>query len=219
MSEPVVVPPSVSAKPPQTVASPALPSTAVSVLKGAAHQGFAEVREAGLVGMIQIRADLASPGLRAALSGLGYDLPQPREVRSPDGGGSSSGAAGLNGLAWMSPDELLLFCDYAEAARRARDLAERLEAEHALVLDVSDMRAVFRLSGARAAEVVMKLCPVDVATLPAMELRRTRAAQTAVALWRSGEAELTLICMRSVAGYVLGLLEVAARRGGEIFPG
>ena len=55
------------------------------------------------------------------------------------------------------------------------------------------------------------------ATLPEGELRRTRAAQVAAALWRSGPDEISLVCFRSVAGYMMGLLEVASRKGGEIF--
>ncbi len=36
---------------------------------------------------------------------------------------------------------------------------------------------MFRIRGAKADQVLMKLCPVDFGTLGADELRRTRAAQ------------------------------------------
>jgi sarcosine oxidase subunit gamma len=117
----------------------------------------------------------------------------------------------------MSPDELLLLCDYAQAPQIAADLASALADEHALVTVVSDARALFTVQGAKADQVLMKLCPVDFATLPEGELRRTRAAQVAAALWRSGPDEISLVCFRSVAGYMMGLLEVASRKGGEIF--
>ncbi|RWR13048.1 sarcosine oxidase subunit gamma [Paenirhodobacter populi] len=180
---------------------------AVSALKGVSHTGFATVAEAGLTGMIQIRADLASPRLAAVLAERGLAVPAQRKVVT--GGGRS--------LAWMSPDELLLFCSYDEARVLAGDLTAEMGGEHALIVNVSDMRAVFIITGAKRDEVLMKLCPVDFATLPEMELRRTRAAQTGVALWRSGPEEITLICFRSVAGYMMGLLETASRKGGEIF--
>ena len=63
----------------------------------------------------------------------------------------------------------------------------------------------------------MKLCPVDMAGLAEGEIRRTRAAQVAAAFWKSGPEEFTLVSFRSVAGYVMGLLDVSARAGSEIF--
>ncbi len=63
-----------------------------------------------------------------------------------------------------------------------------LRAEHHLAADVSDARAVFRIEGAKADQVLAKLCPVDLATLEPGELRRTRAAQVAAAFWRKTAA-------------------------------
>lgn len=180
---------------------------AVSALKGVSHAGFATVAEAGLTGMVTIRADFGSAALAAALKALGLKVPGVRQVVAAKG----------HSLAWMSPDELMLFCSYAEAGQIAADLSAALAGEHALVANISDMRSVFTVRGAKWAEVLMKLSPVDVLTLPQMEIRRTRAAQTGVAFWRSGPEEVTLICFRSVAGYMMGLLEVSARKGGEIF--
>ena len=182
-------------------------SEAVSALKGKSHTGFATVAEAGLTGMVSVRADLGSAALAAGLGALGLSVPGQRQVV----------AGGARSVAWMSPDELMIFCGYAEAVQVVAGLVAALGAEHSLVVDVSDMRSVFTITGARGDEVLMKLCPVDFATLPQMEMRRTRAAQTGVALWRSGPEEFRLICFRSVTGYVLGLLEVAARKGGEIY--
>ncbi|MFT3690053.1 sarcosine oxidase subunit gamma [Paenirhodobacter sp.] len=181
-------------------------SEAVSALKGRSQTGFATVAEAGPVGMVSLRADLGSAALAGALAALGLSVPGQRQV---------VGEGRL--AAWMSPDELLIFCAYEEAGQVVTDLSAALSAEHALVVDVSDMRSVFTITGAKGDEVLMKLCPVDFATLPQGEMRRTRAAQTGVALWRAGPEELRLICFRSVAGYVFGLLEAASRKGGEIF--
>lgn len=182
-------------------------SKAVSALNGQVVAGFATVAEAGLSGMVTIRADLGSKALAKALKALGLKTPGAREVAS-EGGRS---------VAWMSPDELLVLCSYEEAPQLAADLEAALAKEHALVTNVSDARARFTVSGAKADEVLMKLCPVDFATLKAGEMRRTRAAQVAAALWRSGPEELSIVCFRSVAGYMMGVLEVSARKGGEIF--
>jgi sarcosine oxidase, subunit gamma len=76
---------------------------------------------------------------------------------------------------------------------------------------------MFRIKGAKADQVLRKLCPVDFDTLAEGELRRTRAAQVAAALWKSAPDEYTLVSFRSVAAYVFGLLETSARPGSEIF--
>jgi len=182
-------------------------SEAVSALGGMTRTGFATVAEAGLKGMITIRADLGSGALAGALGGLGLSVPGQRGVVTGDG----------RTVAWMSSDELLLICSYDEAPGLATQIGDALAGEHSLVANVSDARASFTISGPKADEVAMKLSPVDFATLPAGEMRRTRTAQVAAALWRSGPEEISLVCFRSVAGYVMSLLEVSSRKGGEIY--
>lgn len=181
---------------------------AISPLGGRSYEGFARIAEAGLVGMITIRADLATPALAEALGALGLALPAMRRV--------SQGGEGLS-LAWMSPDELLLICSYEGAEAIAQSLSTALAGQHALVINVSDARALFTIEGPRAQEVLMKLAPVDFAHLADDEIRRTRAAQVAVAFWRSTPDRFSLICFRSVASYMMGLLEVSSRKGGELF--
>lgn len=184
-------------------------SDAVSALAGRSFQGFTRVAEAGLQGMITIRCDLASKALAKGLKGLGLSVPAQRRIVTADA------AAAL----WMSPDELLVLVPYADAVATVAALEKALAKDHALVADVSDARALFRISGAKADQALMKLCPVDFPSLAMGEVRRTRAAQVAAALWRSGENEISLICFRSVAGYVMGILEHSARPGSELFPG
>jgi heterotetrameric sarcosine oxidase gamma subunit len=107
---------------------------------------------------------------------------------------------GERGVAWMAPDELLVMVPLAEAGATLRALEEGLAGEFATAADVSHARAVFRVTGRHWRDVLAKLCPVDfapVAFLPG-EIRRTRAAQVAVAIWMSGEHEVTLVCFRSV---------------------
>lgn len=184
-------------------------SDAVSALNGRSHDGFARVAEAGLQGMITVRCDLASKALAKGLKTLGLSVPSQRRIV----------AAGERAALWMSPDELLVLVPYTDAVATVAALEKALAKDHALVADVSDARALFRLSGTKADQVLMKLCPVDFPTLAMGEVRRTRAAQVAAALWRSGADEISLICFRSVAGYVMGILEHSARPGSELFPG
>lgn len=184
-------------------------SNAVSALQGKAYEGFATVSEAGLQGMITLRGDLSSAKLKKAVkAAAGVDVPAARRIALKDG----------RGAGWMSPDELLILVPYAEAHATVEGLSKALAGEHHLVADVSDARAMFRIRGAKATEVLMKLCPVDLPNLAEGELRRTRAAQVAAALWKSGTDEFTLVSFRSVAGYVFGALELSAQPGSEIFP-
>lgn len=184
-------------------------SKAVSALGGVSHSGFVDVAEAGLRGMITVRGDLASARMRKALkAATGTAVPAARRIE----------LNGDKGAAWMSPDELLILVPYADAAATAAALEQALAGEHHLVADVSDARAVFTIRGAKAPEALMKLCPVDFETLAEGEVRRTRAAQVAAAFWKSGADEVTLVSFRSVAGYVMGLLDTASRSGAELFP-
>lgn len=182
-------------------------SKAVSALGGVSHKGFAEVAEAGLKGMITLRGDLSSAKMKKAVkAATGCAMPAPRRI-----------VMGEGKAAWMSPDELLILVPYEAALDTVATLQKALEGEHHLVADVSDARAIFTIKGPKADQVLMKLCPVDFAGLAEGEIRRTRAAQVAAALWKSGPEEFTLVSFRSVAGYVMGLLEVSARAGSEVF--
>lgn len=184
-------------------------SNAISALDGKAFVGFASVSEAGLQGMITVRGDLKSAKMKKAVkAATGCDMPAQRRIVMKGG----------KGAGWMSPDELLVLVPYADAKATADALTTTLEGEHALVADVSDARAMFRVKGAKAAEVLMKLCPVDLPMLAEGELRRTRAAQVAAALWKSDKDEFTLVSFRSVAAYVFGTLQVSAQPGSEVFP-
>jgi len=177
-----------------------------SPLDGAVYKGFAEIREIGPLGMITLRATADLPGLAAAVKAtVGVALPEPRRMVMQ----------GDSGAGWMSPDEWLLILPYDAVPSALAQLEAALKGQHFLAVDASDARAVFRITGAKAAEVLMKLCPVDLATLAEGEMRRTRVAQVAAAFWREGDG-FTLVSFRSVAGYVLGVLSHAAQPGSEL---
>lgn len=185
-------------------------SEPVSALNGRSCEGFATIREIGPLGMITLRAKADVQGLAAAVTAVtGTPLPDRRRIAI--NGGAATGKAAL----WMSPDEYLLILPYADVAAALGALTAALAGEHVLAVDVSDARAVFRIEGARADEVLMKLAPVDLPTLAEAEVRRTRLAQVAAAFWREGDG-YTLVSFRSVAGYVMGALELSARPGSEI---
>ncbi|MCC5969649.1 MAG: sarcosine oxidase subunit gamma [Pararhodobacter sp.] len=182
-------------------------SEPVSALPGFQAHGLVDLAEAGPCGMITLRGDLGLPALAAALQReLGAAVPgQRRVVRGQRGA-----------VAWMSPDELLLMVDYAEAPRLTSALEAVFAGAFVTVADVSDARAVFTLTGAQVCDVLAKVCPVDFATFQTDEIRRTRAAQVAAALIRDGDEAFTLICFRSVAQYMADLLATVSAPGGEV---
>ncbi|MDX1780091.1 MAG: sarcosine oxidase subunit gamma family protein [Thalassovita sp.] len=183
----------------------------LSALNGAAFQGVVAVEDAGLQGMITLRGDLASGAVsKAVKAATGQGVPAQRKINSGDD----------RAVAWMSPDELLILVPYGEVAATVARLTEALDGEHALVQDVSDARAVFRLTGAPGAlrEVLAKLAPVDLSpeAFRPGDVRRTRLAQVAGAFWFDDSTTARVICFRSVADYAFKLLCLSAEEGGEV---
>lgn len=168
------------------------------------YAGIVEIEDAGPTGMVTLRTDLAAA--TTALKGAGVTVPDQRRAR--------------DGTLWMSPDELLILCPRDGAADKVAALTGALKDAHHLAVDVSDARVMFRITGQGSAirETLAKLSPADLraSALPVGEVRRTRLAQVAAAFWFESEDEARLICFRSVAGYVFGLLTHAAQPGSEV---
>jgi sarcosine oxidase, subunit gamma len=180
-------------------------SDPVSALRGAGFEGFATIREIGPLGMITLRAKGLKSLDKAIKAAVGTKVPTQRRIE----------IAGEKACGWMSPDEYLLVMPYAEVPKALAAIAKALAKEHHLAVDVSDARALFRVEGERAADVLGKLSPIDFNKLEPGELRRSRASQVAVALWQQ-DGGFTLVCFRSVAGYVMGLLSHSALPGSEL---
>lgn len=185
-------------------------SEAVTALKNATDSsGIAQITEIGPLGMITLRGDLnARPLHDASIAITGVDFPDARHCN----------CVGENGIAWMSPDELLVMCSYDKVHAAMARIGSGLEGSHHLVANVSDARAVFQVKGPRAREVMAKLAPVDLAPeqfTPGM-FRRTRLAQVPAAFWMRDAETFQVICFRSVAQYVFDLLKVAAQPGSEV---
>ncbi|MCX7565025.1 sarcosine oxidase subunit gamma [Sulfitobacter sp. F26169L] len=185
-------------------------SDPVSALKNAAYNaGIAEISELGAVGMITLRGDLSAKVLqKAAVAAAGVNVPDQRQILTE----------GQGGMAWMSPDELLIMCAYEDANAKLADLQEKLAKTHALAVNVSDARAVFEVRGPDAREVMAKLAPVDLAPdqFTTGMFRRSRLAQVPTAFWMPQEDTFRLICFRSVAQYVFDVLCAAAQPGSEV---
>lgn len=186
-------------------------SKAVTALNGATwSDGIARVSEAPLQGMITLRGDLSASALiKTAASVSGVKMPGP---------GQANCESSDSGMCWMSPDEVLVLCPYGDVAANVDTLTKALAKTHALVVDVSDARAMFHLSGAGAREVMAKLAPVDMrpASFTPGSFRRTRMAQVPAAFWMQKNEAFNIICFRSNAQYMFDLLKVAAQPGSEV---
>lgn len=184
-------------------------SEAVAALTPGRHEGFATVETFAPTGMITLRGDLSDADLRATAEGIARQpFPGPHEGRYD----------GATGLFWMSPDEVLILCPYAEVAANLALLEQALAGRHHLAVDVSDARAVFAVDGLDAREALGKLTPANLS--PAVfgpgAFRRTRLAQVPAAVLCESETRFVLVCFRSVAGYVHQLLKTATIPGSEV---
>ena len=123
--------------------------------------------------------------------------------------------SGDRGVAWMSPDELMLFPGAGDTAELVAEIGAALAGTHHLAVDVSDARAVFRLEGPGAREVLAKGAPVDLdpGSFGPGDFRRSRLGQVAAAFWMPEAGTIDLMCFRSVAGFVAGWLTTAGRAG------
>lgn len=186
-------------------------NAAVSALNGATAQGFARVEEMGLQGMITLRGDLASDKVRKAVKdATGQDVPALRTINAGDSGA----------VAWMSPDELLVMVAYDQVNETLAQIEAALAGDHFLAVNVSDARAMFRVTGngAGAREALAKLCPVDMTpgVFEPGTFRRTRMAQIPAAIWMPDGETVQIVCFRSVAEYTFNLLRDAVADGGEV---
>lgn len=168
------------------------------------YDGLARIERLAPGGMVALKGDLGDKGLAQSLSHLGAPLPEVRCWTEGEGGRAF----------WMAPDEVLLMVPDAGAAISA--VQGRLKGGFVTLQDVSDMRAMFRIQGAHSRDVLAKLAPVDFSDLSTGQLRRTRLAQIAAMIWCAGPQDFGLVCFRSVADHAGGLLQTAARPGGEV---
>ncbi|MFQ1700587.1 sarcosine oxidase subunit gamma [Loktanella agnita] len=181
-------------------------SEPISALQGKFAPGEVTIREDGLQGMITLRGDLSGKSLRSVCKAVtGQPMPKQGTV-SIDGG---------KGICWMSPDELLLLVPYADVGSAIKAIDKALKGKHYLAENVSDARALIRVEGTFAHEVIAKLAPVDLhpVTFQPDDFRRTRLGQVAAAFWMRDEDTFQVICFRSVAAYAFDLLAVSAKAG------
>ncbi|MBC8037930.1 MAG: sarcosine oxidase subunit gamma [Rhizobiales bacterium] len=177
----------------------------------AAPQGLAvDLREIPDRGMIDLRG-LASNAkfMAAAKQALGLDLPKKPRTNMSWGD--------IRAL-WLSVDQWLILCPRAKAAELLGNLRKALGGIHSLAVDVSDMRAVIRVEGEGAREILMKGCSLDLLSgeyVPGTA-RRMRFAEIAALLHVVDEDVFDIYVFRSYADYTWEFLLATAREPAAI---
>lgn len=156
------------------------------------------------------------PALAAAIAAAGLDWPASRNRLGPDRNGASVvrfGPARALAIAPIEREAAL-----GEALARAFD--GQKEADVALV---SDMHAVFRVSGPGALDVLRQGAPLDLspAAFPPGAVAGTELWSVTVLILRGPEPEpaFTLLVDNSLAGYVEDWLAVASGAPSAARPG
>ncbi len=105
------------------------------------------------VGKVDLRGD---PRDKAFMSSVGrvLNLLLPTEA-------CQSALQGHIAALWVGPDQWLITCPKADVTAIARELTDSLLGIHGSVTDISAARAMLRLSGPSALDVLAKGCPID----------------------------------------------------------
>lgn len=163
-------------------------------------------------GMIDLRGEASSVKFRqAAKAALGLDLPlKPR----------STAVKGDVTVLWLSVDQWLVCCPRSRADGLVGKLRKNLGDIHSLVVDVSDARAIIRLEGDNAREVLMKGSSIDF-TLPDYKaglVRRLMFAEIAALahIVTDKPCAIDIYVFRSYADYTWKWIEATAKPAATI---
>ncbi len=163
-------------------------------------------------GMIDLRGEAGSVKFRqAAKAALGIDLPlKPR----------TTAVKGDMTVLWLSVDQWLVCCPRNKAGVLTDKLRKNLGTVHSLVVDVSDARAIIRLEGDNAREVMMKGSSIDF-TLPDYKaglVRRLVFAEIAALahIVTDKPCVIDIYVFRSYADYTWKWIEATAKPAATI---
>lgn len=176
-----------------------------------APQGLAiGLREITGRGMIDLRGHTSDRKFMAAVKEvLGVALP--KEPRT-------SATWGDIRVLWLSTDQWLILTSHDKVAELLEALRTALAGIHSLAVDVSDMRAVIRLEGEGAREVLLKGSSLDLldGSYGAGAVRRMRFAEIAALLHVVEDTVFDVYVFRSYAQYAWEFLAATARDSAKI---
>jgi len=163
-------------------------------------------------GMIDLRGEAGSAKFKqAAKAALGVELPlKPRTVA----------AKGDVTVLWLSVDQWLVCCSRNKTGALLDKLRKNLGTVHSLAVDVSDARAIIRLEGDNALEVLMKGSSVDF-TLPEYRaglVRRLMFAEIAALahIVSDNPCTVDIYVFRSYADYTWKWIKATAKPAASI---
>lgn len=169
-----------------------------------AAAGPLTLHEMSVPGQINLRGDPNDPAfLDGVARELGCGLPL-----TPNTAATGEGITAL----WLGPDEWLVIVAPGEEGTLAAHLTAALARRHCAVTDVSGNRALIRLSGVPAREVLAKGCSLDLhpEKFVAGHCAQTLVARAGVILHQRDDAPtFDLIPRRSFAEYLWRWLEDA----------
>lgn len=178
--------------------------------RGQAERGTAEVAmaERPFPGILDLRGDPAQAGFAAALEVvLGFALPTEA--------GSVAGGPERRAL-WLGPNEWWIVTPQVDTALAAK-LRDAVAGEHAAITEIGDSRTCIRISGARAADVIAKGCPLDLhpSVFSAGRCAQSVLAKADVTLHQlDDEPSYDLFVLCSFADYLWRWLEDASQEYG-----
>lgn len=158
--------------------------------------------EMPLYGCLDLRLDWRNEAAASAVAAaLGAALPGP----------NAWVAAGAAQILWQAYDEWLILTADGRQRALAASLRSTLAEAHHAVTDVTDLRAVFRLQGTHARDVLQKGCAVDLhpRAFGPSSCVTTALARVRVTL-RQVETAYEIFVERSYAAYLRDWLADAA---------
>ena len=164
------------------------------------------MRDLPFLAQIDLRGDAGDPRFQAAVrAAIGIEV--------PSAANTAFGNAERSAL-WLGPDEWLIVGREGTERQLVDSLRGALGALHCSVADVSASRAVIEISGARAREVLMKGCALDLhpRTFALGRCAQTLFARAQIILWQTENEPpaYRLFVRSSFAAYLAEWLVIAA---------
>jgi len=169
--------------------------------------GLREIADRGMIDLRGLTVDRKF--MAAAKEVLGTDLPKkPR----------TSVSWGDIKILWLSVDQWLILCPRGKAGELVAALRAGLAGIHSLAVDVSDMRAIIRVEGEGAREVLLKGSSLDLLdeSYAPGTVRRMRFAEIAALLHVVEENVIDIYVFRSYAHYTWEFLVKTAGKGAAV---
>ena len=117
-------------------------------------------------------------------------------------------------ILWLSPDEWLLVCSYAEKNDLLNQLQTALQGVYAQVVDNSGGFMLMRIHGNNATTILRHISPYNIESLQTGQCVQTVAKKTTVVMVKVAENDYAFIFRRSFADYLWRILQKTAKPDG-----